>query len=92
MLEQLPKTLCSLWKDQTTPFLEHYKTLEVFTAKCRNRLRVSGASEVLVDLPLMRHEETPFNGHSADSGCYVDPQWCLVCLTVRALSLSVHRV
>lgn len=76
----LRKTLYSLWKDQTAPFLGHYKTLEVFTAKCRNRPRVGATSETLVDLPLVGHvaRRRHLTGHSADSGWYTDPLWSLL--------------
>ena len=82
------KTLYSLWKDQSAPFIKYSKRFEVFTAKCRNKPRVSTVGDALLDLPLNVHMcQTPFNGHSADNGGFTETVVSSIAHEVRTAAL-----
>lgn len=60
----------------------------MFTAKCRNKPRVSTVGDALLDLPLSVHMcQTPFNGHSADYGGFTETVVSSMAHEVRTAAL-----
>lgn len=60
----------------------------MFTAKCRNKPRVSTVGDALLDLPLNVHMcQTPFNGHSADNGGFTETVVSSMAHEVRTAAL-----